>query len=264
MFFPKDIMSLRTFYKEIKQRNIAFYIIGKGTNLLINERFFNSVFINLSLINRIGKISKTRYYIPSGITASKAALTLAQKGLTKCEFLSVIPGSIGGAIYMNAGAYSYSISDIIEYVVYLDFDNDLQLIKKEDCFFKYRSSCFKNRNGIIIGAIVNLQQSRSLKAPLEKIKYYVSCKKETQPLNKKSAGSTFKNNDTIYAWKVIDKLGYRGKKLGGAKISEKHTNFIINDSNATFNDIYELMMLIKDEAKNKLDVMLECEWEILK
>lgn len=264
MFFPKDIASIKKVYKYILDNNIPYFLIGSGTNLLINERYFDQIFINLKDINIFHKLSSNKYLIASGCKSAKVALELSKNGYTGIEFLSVIPGSIGGAIYMNAGAYSSDISKIISHVLILDEYANLKLIDKEECAFGYRSSIFQKEKWIILGAIVTLRKSKYKDSPLSKIRYYASNKRNTQPLDRKNAGSTFKNTNDLNAWQIVDILGYRGKKLGGANVSKKHTNFIINDNNATFSDIYNLSKQIQFDAKRVLDINLEYEWEILK
>lgn len=264
MFFPKDIDSVKKVYRYILNNNLSYFIIGNGTNLLINERYFNQVFINLKNIKTFHKLNSNHFFIGAGCTGSKIALELSKKGYSGLEFLGVIPGTIGGAIYMNAGAYSFDVSKVTDYVLILNEKAELKLINKNNCMFGYRSSIFQKQKSIILGIIVNVRKTKYKDAPYSKIKYYASNKKNTQPLDKKNAGSTFKNSDSVNAWQVIDKLGYRGKSLGGAKVSNKHANFIVNNDQATFNDIYTLTKQIQKDAKEILNIDLEYEWEILK
>lgn len=264
MYFPKDIYSLRKIYKYIIKHKLEYFVIGKGTNLVINESYFNQVFINLKHLNDYFYLKDDKVLILSGNISSKIAYHLASLGYSGCEFLSVIPGTIGGAIYMNAGAYDSQMSDIIDSVLVIDNTGHLKLIKNSDCEFSYRKSIFKIQKFIILGATLKLIKVDSKEIPLEKIRHYVSSKKDNQPLNAKSAGSAFLNPNGIQAWKLIDQMGYRGKCIGGAKVSEKHTNFLINHNHASFSDIYNLMLDITYHAKEKYDVDLECEWEILK
>ena len=256
-------MSLRLFIKKLKEENLAYYVIGKGTNLLINDRYFKEVFISLKDINKICKINEKMFFIPAGINSSKASFMLSEKGYTNAEFLSVIPGTIGGAIYMNAGAYNSSISDIIKNVLYLDPLDDLILLKKEDCKFGYRTSVFSKRHGIILGAIIEVENARFKSAPLEKIRTLVEKKKESQPISTKCAGSTFKNPKDMSSWEIVERLGFKGMNIKDAYVSNKHANFIINNGNATFDDIYTLIKNIKAKAKEKLNIDLEYEWKIL-
>lgn len=265
MYFPKDIYSLRLVYEYIINNSIDFYIIGNGTNLVINNRYFNKVFINLKELNKIYYLDDNKILILSGVRSMKAAYMLGKRGYTKQEFLSVIPGSIGGSIYMNAGAFNNSIDNIIENVLILDSCSKLKLLKKEECDFSYRKSIFmKDSKVIILGGIFKLLKAQRKDTPLKLIKEYVSSKRKIQPLHLRSAGSTFKNPKEICAWELVDKLGYRGSELGGAKVSQMHSNFLINNNHATFNDIYNLMFEITLKAKETYNIDLECEWQILK
>ena len=263
MFFPKDIYSLRLVHQYIIANKIDYFVIGKGTNLVINDCHFNKIFINLKELNKISYLKNNKLLILSGCVSSKVSLKLAREGYSGAEFLSVIPGSIGGAVYMNAGAYGKQVEDIIDKVIVLDNLSNIKLIGKNECGFKYRNSIFKEKQMIILGTIIQLSKTTKDK-PLEKIKYYVSNKRNNQPLNARSAGSAFLNPKEMKAWEVVDKLGFRGKVNGGAKVSEKHTNFLLNQNQASFNDIYDLMLEITLKAKEKYNIDLECEWEILK
>lgn len=264
MYFPKDIHSLRLVYRYLIDNKIEYFIIGRGTNLVINDCYFDKVFINLKELNKCTSLRENKVLILSGCSSSKVAYELAKKSYVGAEFLSVIPGSIGGAIYMNAGSYNKQVSDIVDSVIVLNESGNLELVKKEECQFSYRTSIFKKKNYIIIGCILKLTKINSKEKAFEKIKQYVSNKRNTQPLNTKNAGSTFVNPENIQAWEVVDKLGFRGKVNGGAKVSEKHTNFLINHNHATFQDIYDLMIDITINAKEKYNIDLECEWNILK
>lgn len=263
MYFPKDIKSLIEVYKYITFNHIDYYIIGNGTNLLINERYFETVFINLKQINAFYQISERLFFLTSGASAIKIALDISKKGYTGLEFLSVIPGTIGGLIYMNASAYEKDMSNIVESVLYLSEDGDLNIILNQDIDFKYRYSKFQNQKGIILGCIVKVEKANYNKTPISKIKSYMENKKNTQPIGKKNAGSTFKNMNTLSAWKIIDDLGYRGKIVGGAMVSKKHANFIINYNNASFSDVKMLIDEIKEKSLKEYKIKLECEWQIL-
>lgn len=264
MYFPKDIFSLRRVYKYLIKYKLDYFIIGNGTNLVINDRYFDQVFINLKELKNTYFLKNNNILVLSGKSLPTLSLELAKKRYTKAEFLSVIPGTIGGAIYMNAGSFNQEISEIIQSVLVLDEEGELKLIDKEYCDFKYRSSIFRKRKMIIIGAILKLKKVSSKDEGISKIKYYQSSKKDIQPLNVKSAGSTFKNTSSVKAWEIVEKLGFRGKVNGGAKVNEKHTNFLVNHNHASFKDIYELMEEITKKAKEVYDISLECEWEIIK
>lgn len=263
MYFPKNISSLVRVYKYLTEKNINYFVIGNGTNLLISEKYFDSVFINLKNINKFHQMNKDTFYISAGANASKVSKEISKLGYTGLEFCSVIPGTIGGLIYMNASAYGKNIESVVEYVVYLTEDAKLKLIQNKNINFNYRYTIFQKQKGIILGCIVKVQMANFKDSPMSKIKSYVENKKNSQPIGQKNAGSTFKNNENKSAWKVIDELGFRGKSYGGAMVSKKHANFIINYNNATFDDVKKLISDIKQKAKEELNTELECEWQIL-
>ena len=161
MFFPKDIYSLRLVHQYIIANKIDYFVIGKGTNLVINDCHFNKIFINLKELNKISYLKNNKLLILSGCVSSKVSLKLARDGYSGAEFLSVIPGSIGGAVYMNAGAYGKQVEDIIDKVIVLDNLSNIKLIGKNECGFKYylgnllKLSKFKDSSATIIGKIMH-------------------------------------------------------------------------------------------------------------
>lgn len=164
---------------------------------------------------------------------------------------------------MNASAYGLQIKDIVKEVTYLTEQGTIRTYKEEELDFSYRHSKFQDLKGIIVGALIEVEESNIKKLPLEKIATFRRRKKETQPLNLLSAGSTFKNGTNYEAWKVIDDLGYRGYQLAGAMVSNAHTNYLVNTGNATYLDMTKLISKIKLDALSKYNIELECEWEIL-
>ena len=264
LYKPFTLDDLYIAYRYIVEENIPYYIIGNGSNILASDSSFDMVVITLKELNKITKISNNKFMVGSGTLTNKFAFELAKQGYTKQEFLCVIPGTIGGAIYMNAGAYNNSMEDIVYDVTYLTEKGKLITINKDELNFKYRSSIFKEMKGIIVCATIELNNAFIKEMPLEKIATYKKNKKETQPINVLSAGSTFKNAKDKKAWEILDLLGYRGYEYNNVMVSSHHTNYIINKGNATFNDMIELINKIKEDAKEKLNIILECEWEIVK
>lgn len=264
LYKPFTLDDLYIAYRYIVEENIPYYIIGNGSNILASDSSFDMVVITLKELNKITKISNNKFMVGSGTLTNKFAFELAKQGYTKQEFLCVIPGTIGGAIYMNAGAYNNSMEDIVYDVTYLTEKGKLITINKDELNFKYRSSIFKEMKGIIVCATIELNNAFIKEMPLEKIATYKKNKKETQPINVLSAGSTFKNAKDKKAWEILELLGYRGYEYNNVMVSSHHTNYIINKGNATFNDMIELINKIKEDAKEKLNIILECEWEIVK
>lgn len=263
LYKPFTLDDLYVAYRYIIEEKIPYYIIGNGSNILASDKDFEMVVITLKELNKITRISNNKFIVGSGALTSRFAFELAKQGYTKQEFLCVIPGTIGGAIYMNAGAYNSSMEDIICDVTYLTEKGNLVTITKDEMDLKYRSSIFKTIKGIIVSATIELNKAFIKEMPLEKIATYKKNKKDTQPINVLSAGSTFKNIENKKAWQIIDKLGFRGFEYKNVMVSNHHTNFIINKGNATFLDMIELINLIKKESLEKYNINLECEWEII-
>lgn len=263
LYLPKTLDDLVISFRYILKEKIPYYIVGRGSNILASDKDFNIVVINLKNLCKIIQIDNNKFIVEAGINNSNFAYQMAKQGYTKQEFLSVIPGSIGGAIYMNAGAYGTSMKDIIKEVTYLTVTGNLITINQDTIDFSYRNSVFQQNKGIIVSSVIELNQALNKNLPLEKIHTFKSRKKETQPLSVASAGSTFKNGDSFEAWKVIDKLGYRGYIKNNVMVSKKHTNYLINIKDATYDNMMELVNQIKQDAKDKLNIELKCEWEIL-
>lgn len=268
MYIPDDIESLDLVIKYMIVLKIPYFIIGSGTNLLVNDREFDIVVVSLKNIKRhyILKEDKDNIYIyvESGAKAPIVSTYIARKGIGGAEFLSGIPGSMGGLIYMNAGAYKKSIEDIIDTVTYIDDKGDIQTISNQhnNLHFSYRHSIFQDYNYVILSCSIKLPKTKYAEDPQIKIKRFLDIKKESQPLDTYNAGSTFKNNDSP-AWMIIDQLGYRGYRINDAMVSTKHANFLINNGNATFLDMMMLIEMIKYDAKTKLNIEMKCEWEII-
>lgn len=265
-YMPADLDTLMTAYHYILANQLPYLVIGNGSNMLVNDRAISVIVISLKNLNEVTKIDEVTYRVAAGIKAPVLAGRMAEAGLTNGEFMSVIPGTIGGLTYMNAGAYKKCMADIITSITYLDDKGSLKTIENVDnlLHFSYRHSIFKEIPGIIVYVTIKLEKAKHIDDPHNKIKKYLQTKKETQPLTRGNAGSTFKNSENGSTWKIIDQLGYRGYRIGGAKVSEKHANFLINDDEATFEEMELLINKIQQSAKEKLNIDLECEWEIIR
>lgn len=261
-YLPRNLDDLIIAFRFIIQEKIPYLVIGKGSNLLVSDREFDVVVINLKNICKIIQVDKNKFIIGAGINNATLSYQLAKIGYTGIEFLSVIPGTIGGSIYMNASAYGSSISDIVKEITYLDSDGKLINIVNKDVNFSYRYSIFQEKKVIITNVLIEVKNLKNNNLPLEKIHTLKNNKKETQPLAFASAGSTFKNGINYNAWEIIDKLGYRGYSENGIMVSKTHTNYLINIKDAKFNDMVNFINKIKLEAKQKYNIDLECEWEI--
>lgn len=263
MYMPSDITKLVKVYIYLRENNYKYFIIGNGTNLLINDRYFDMIFINLKNINKIIDLNDDYIYIDAGINNSKLLNYSVRNNKKGIEFLSGIPGTIGGAIYMNAGAHKKEIKDVVNIVFSLDDVGDIKIYRNSECNFSYRNSVFKKNKELILGMIIKLTKGNNEDEVKELIKKYYLSKKRIQPLNKKTAGSTFKNLESYKAYEVINILGYNKKHNSKRFISPMHSNFIINENDATFNDIYSLIKTIQNDSYEKLNINLETEIEII-
>jgi UDP-N-acetylmuramate dehydrogenase len=262
-----------------KKKKLPFFILGGGSNVLFSDNGFNGLVIKLQ--NRQYEIRNSKVIAEAGVPLQKLVLESAKKGLSGLENLAGIPGTLGGAIWGNAGAFGREIGNLVEEVKVLDVGSsklEVKRLKNKDCKFGYRESIFKRKkNLIILEATLKLKKGNK-KEIEEKMKEILKLRKEKQPLEFPSAGSVFKNipirkipkkirerfkekikNGFLSAGALIEAAGLKGYKIGEAKISEKHANFILNVKNAKAKDVVALMNLIKKRVKNKFKITLEEE-----
>lgn len=260
LVLPYDIEALVKLLKYLDHNNIKHKVIGNGSNLIFLGDY-NGVLIKLDKLNNI-EINDE--YIKAGAGASLICLALkcSKLGLTGMEFATGIPGTVGGAVYMNAGAYNESMSDIIESVKVLDDNYNIKELTNHDLMFNYRDSLLQHKKYICLEVSIKLNKG-DIDSILELIEKRKQKRIETQPLEYPSAGSVFRNPEGESAWKLVEGIGYKGKSIGGAKVSEKHANFIINAGNADGKDIKKLIDEIKKEVKIKYNIDLKAEQEFV-
>lgn len=253
----KNTEELKMVISEAKKDGIPVFCIGKGSNLLVLDGGIEGIVLSLAGIDSI-KISDG--YLTAGAGASLAAVCLVSQhnSLSGLEFAYGIPGSVGGALFMNAGAYGGEISNVIYSACVADTDGNVFDIKKDDMNLGYRKSIFKDKGYYIVSATFKLN-SGSKEDIKEKMDGFLLKRKEKQPLEYPSAGSTFKRPEGHFAGALIEKNGLKGLNIGGAKVSEKHAGFIINAGNATSDDICKLMERVKQKVYEADNVMLEPE-----
>ena len=260
--YPNNINNLKQMLKLIHKYNIKYFILGKGSNTLFSDKEFNGVIIKLDKLNNF-KIKQTEIYVESGMILSKLVQASVKNELTGLEFAIGIPGTIGGAIYMNAGAYGNNMSNIVKSVIVLNEKFQIKEIPLEKLKFDYRYSIFQdNKNLICVAANIKLEHGNHDEIA-SKIKENLLKRKNSQPLEYPSAGSVFRNPEENYAGKIIEELGLKGKIIGGAEISTKHANFIINKNNASSSDILNLIKLVQKEVKDKYKIDLKLEQQLV-
>lgn len=256
-----QVEDIKSVLKIAKEEKIKLFILGNGSNVLFKEEEYNGIVLQIKLDDM--QIENDRLIIEAGVKNAIIARKLLEKELSGFEFAAGIPGTIGGAIRMNAGAYGGEMKDIVISVTYLDYETlQIKEITNEECNFSYRHSAFCENKNVIISTTLKLQKSN--KEEIEtKMDEYMQSRKEKQPLEYPSAGSTFKRGKDFITAKLIDECGLKGYQIGGAQVSEKHAGFIINKNNATATDIIRLIEYVKKTVYEKTGNMIELEIEII-
>ena len=256
---PKNIDSLIQLLRILKNSNINYKVLGNGSNILVSDDTFNGVVIKLDKLNDL-EINEKTVTAGAGHSLISLSLICSNKGLSGLEWASGIPGTVGGAVYMNAGAYLKSVSDSLIEIKALDNELNVVTIKKEKLGFGYRKSNLMENKFIVLSASFMLEDGEKDEI-LKVIKDRKERRMTSQPLEYPSAGSVFRNPEGDYAGRLVEECGLKGKTIGGAQISEKHANFVINKGNATSNDIKELIELAKSEVYKKFNIELKVEQE---
>lgn len=259
-FFIK-ISSRQQLVKTVPYLNalgLSYFVLGNGSNLLVSDNGYQGVILQIGAQMGNITVDGTKITVQAGAPLAKLAKTAMEHGLSGLEFASGIPGTVGGAVMMNAGAYGGEMEQVVSSVTVLAKDGSELTLSHDDMEFSYRSSILKNRSFIILEAEFTLQ-SGDAKQIQAKMEEYGQSRREKQPLQYPSAGSTFKRPDGCYAGKLIMDAGLRGYRIGGAQVSEKHCGFIVNVGNAQASDIYELIQEVQERVYEKFGVRLEPE-----
>ena len=258
--YPKNEIALMRLIQLAKEYNVETKIVGKGSNLLFSDDDYDGIIICLDRYFNEVIFEKNHVTVYSGQSIIYVAYEAMKRGLSGLEFASGIPGTVGGACFMNAGAYKSEMKDVIESVWVLK-DNICVWMDPSECEFSYRSSIFKKNTDWIILAVRFKLEEKDQKEIKELMDNRRERRLATQPLDKPNAGSVFKNPEGTFAWKLIDECNLRGVSINGAKVSEKHSNFIINNNKASAKDILDLIQLIQDNVEKKCHVSLKTEVE---
>lgn len=259
---PEDVSMLRDVLEFCKDNNIETFILGNGSNLLVSDKGFDGVVIQIyKKFNSINVLGNT-VSAGAGTLLSEVSAQAYKHSLKGFEFASGIPGTIGGAVIMNAGAYGGEMRDVVSEVTVITKDNEVKTLHQEDFNFGYRRSSMMDNKDLIISVGLELQygNKEEIKALRDELNQKRASK---QPLQYPSAGSTFKRPEGNYAGKLIMDAGFRGYSVGGAQVSEKHCGFVINTGNATAADVIELTKRIKDKVYAENNIMLELEVKLL-
>lgn len=260
----KNIEDIQTVIKLTNKYQIPLTILGNGSNVLVADKGIRGIVLKISLEEI--QIEKSEEYaqieVEAGVLLGKLAQILLKEGITGFEFAAGIPGTIGGAIRMNAGAYGGEIKDIVTEVTYLDENLNLVTITNQQCDFSYRHSRFCIEKGIIIKAKLKMVYGKTeeIKAKMDE---YAQSRKEKQPIHLPSAGSTFKRGSDFITAKLIDECGLKGYQVGEAQVSTMHAGFVVNLGKATAEDVVKVIEHVKQTVLEKTEKNIELEIELL-
>ncbi len=260
--YPKSIEKLVQLMKFIKFRNIKYKIIGNGSNLIFSDKDFEGLLIKLTEFDNI-EIFDNKIKVGAGYSLMKLSRIALKNSLTGLEFAAGIPGTVGGAVFMNAGAYKSDMGYVVQSVKVLTKDFKVVELENKEMNFHYRTSFLqKHPDYVCLEVIIRLEKGK--KDVIEDImKSRLKRRVESQPLNYPSAGSVFRNPTGMFAGELIEKCGLKGYKLGGAMISDKHANFVINIDNAKAVDVRNLISLAQEKVKKEYNVDLKVEQEFV-
>ena len=256
-----NVEELKLIIKISKQAEVPITVVGNGSNLLVSDDGIRGIVLKIEFdkieIEESGKLK-----IGSGVKLAFLAKKCLKEKLEGFEFASGIPGTIGGAIRMNAGAHGSEMKDIVKKITCMTRDGKIQVISNEEAKFEYRNSIFSQNDYIILEAEIQLRKGNPEEIR-SKMDEYATYRKEKQPIEYPSAGSTFKRGNDFITAKLIDECGLKGYQIGGAQVSEKHAGFIINKGNATAEDVKQLMKYVEEQVYNKFGKKIEPEIEII-
>lgn len=261
MVIPNTIEEIIQLVNYCRENKVPYFIIGNGSNLLVKDGGIRGVIIKLTSLTDI-EVKEDKVIAQCGAQLKDVSREALNHGLTGFEFACGIPGSIGGAVFMNAGAYDGEMSFVIDMITALDDKGNVIEISKEKLELGYRTSIIMKRGYVVLSVQLKLKQGE-VKSIDERIRELTKRREERQPLEYPSAGSTFKRPEGYFAGKLIQDSGLKGKSIGGAAVSEKHSGFIINKGNATAKDILDLIAHVQDTVKKNFDVELHTEIRII-
>lgn len=261
----KEVEDVRTVLVFAKNHQIPVTIIGNGSNVLVRDKGIRGIvlYADLDQISFQEIEDGMLITVGAGCKLGGISMMCMERSLTGFEFAFGIPGSIGGAIRMNAGAHGGQMQDVVVSTTYMDFDGNVQTLTNEEQEFDYRESIFSKKHiGVILETKLKLSYGNQNEIK-SKMKEYTAYRKEKQPISYPSAGSTFKRGDGFITAKLIDECGLKGYQIGGAKISDLHAGFIINEKEATAKDVLDLVKYTKQKVYEKFEKNIELEIEVI-
>lgn len=261
VIYPDTVEKVSDLVAFLSKNNFDYFVMGNGSNLLFSDAEFSKPIIKTDALDYMSADGQL-FTFGAGVKMAKAAMFAAEQSFTGMEFAHGIPGSIGGAVYMNAGAYDGAMEQIVFKTRYLDEAGNILTVVDKEHDFSYRHSFFSHKNLIVLETTVKLVPG-DMQLIKDKMADFMHRRKEKQPLNLPSAGSTFKRPEGTFAGKLIQDCGLKGFKIGGAGVSEKHAGFVVNFDHATFKDVKDVISYVQNKVQQETGYFLECEVEII-
>lgn len=259
---PQSVEELKTVIALCQVEQIPYFLIGNGSNLLVSDAGYRGVMVQLGKTWSEVTVENTTITVGAGALLSAVAKQALEQSLTGLEFAAGIPGTVGGAVVMNAGAYGSELKDILKTATVLTSQGEVKTLSLEALELGYRSSCIVKEQYIVLEVVLELKQGNSEEI-FSRMQELAVQRKTKQPLEYPSAGSTFKRPEGYFAGKLIQDAGLRGFSVGGAQVSEKHCGFVINKDHASASDIYQLCQEVKRQVREQFDVTLELEVKLI-
>jgi len=262
MFFPEKIEELESLCSMLRDSGVKPLVMGRGTNLLVCDNVLDLVVINTMSVNHCERTSETEITAGAGAILSKIAVVAGECGLTGMEFAHGIPGTLGGAVSMNAGAYGGEMKDVVHSSMIVRPGKGASSITNEEHGFSYRKSRFSESDEVILSSVIRLEKgvTEAIRAKMDELN---NRRLESQPLDLPSAGSVFKRPAIGFAGSLIEQAGLKGYIVGGAQVSEKHSGFIVNRGDATFSDVMNVIEHVQETILQQFGVELEPEIKII-
>ena len=262
LVYPDDVFGLIELLRFLKENDIKYKVLGRGSNVIFCNKNYDGIIIRLDKLDGL-EIDGNEIRVGAGYSLVKLAAKMSRAGYSGLEFATGIPGSVGGSVFMNAGAYKSDMGYIIKSVKVITPDLKVEELSNYDMEFHYRTSFLQKNPGYICIEATMVLEKGNADEILQLIEERTKRRKESQPLEYPSAGSVFRNPEGDYAGRLIEEAGFKGKMVGGAMVSEKHANFVINYDHATGADVKKLIKNIQKEVKDKFDVELQIEQEFI-
>ena len=261
---PKTPGQLAKALQVIRDCGLPLLLLGNGSNMLVSDAGYRGAVVCTTEMDDVRAVGENRLIVQAGALLSRVSRYAQRAGLTGAEFAGGIPGSLGGAVFMNAGAYDGQMAGIVEQTEYLDGSGTVHTLTGEEHCFAYRGSAFRaHPDWVVLRSVLRLQPGDPA-AILDKMNDFAQRRRDKQPLNYPSAGSTFKRPEGYFAGRLIEDAGLKGVSVGAAQVSEKHAGFLINRGGATCEEMLRLIELVQQRVREKFGVELECEVRIIR